>query len=175
MSKGLFDGQRAIRDFAFTDTWDPTTDHRADDWLGAEWKEFDETYGYRVYRCVKNTSGTALATARAVATDASATNQNHVEVAPAASPKSRCKGVTIGAIPNGYMGWVVAKGKVLVTASSGVSATVITANTPLAVSAGTGAEAGAVMDATIGTHSECGFSTVAVAAGATGAVDIDML
>lgn len=173
----LFPFARSGIEGEVTDTWTPgatfgssTYDSREEEYVGALWPDYDDTDGHRVYRGVKNTSGSALAASIVVATDASATNRDYVELAPASSPKSRCRGVTIGAIANGDCGWVVAWGKVTVTADD---TTAVSANTPICV--GTGGVAGTVMSATVGTHSEAGFSTAAIATDATGKVFVDML
>ena len=167
MAARLFPFARAIVDFAVTDTWDPTgTDHRKDEWIGGLYYDYDPTDGYRVYRCVKNTSAVAIDANLVVATEAAETNIDHVEVAGAATAKPRVRGITIGTIAAGNCGFVVCQGKVTGTADA-----TIAVNSPLKTAA-----AGELLAGVIGTDSLIGSNFAAITgAGTTGKVYINVL
>ena len=172
MSTDLYPYARVGVDFAPTDTWDPSIaygavgyDARQEDWVGALYPYVDEVDGRRVLLGVKNVSGSAIPANTLVAIEDGSLNGGYVAIAPGAlsTAAARCRGVTIGAIPAGFCGFVVAEGLVTVIADGPG----VTANQ--AVAPGTTVD-GTVRVATIGTHSELGFSPNTIASAATGKV-----
>jgi len=158
-----------------TDTWTPgatfgsaTYDHREEEYVGALWPVYDETYGHRIYRGVKNTSAAILAASRMVATEAGETNMDHVTLCGANEDRPRVRGITIGAIAVGDCGWVVARGKAVAEAVSSD----VTADTTIATDAN-----GLVKDGAYGTQDIVGSSLalIDVSVLATGTVYIDVL
>ncbi len=156
---------------AITDTWDLTAYPHMADWLGATHELIDDTYGHRTYRFVKNSSVSSIAAALVVGTTDEQTEHFNVSIAPVSASREECRGVTIGAIPAGYGGWVVKTGQALVTADG---STAVTKNTPIMVGA---ADAGTVQTGAVGTNSICGYVAAAsnIAVDATGIAIVDFL
>ncbi len=78
----------------------------------------DATYGFQLYRCVKNATGATLAAGSVLDFDSG--SNTLVGLAADNAPKLTCAGVVVTAIPDLYWGWVVALGDCLVLSDAAV-------------------------------------------------------
>lgn len=131
---------------AVTDTYDLSSTNIKAPPLGTTRVVTDVDGTVRKYRFVKNTSGSTIATAIAVAPVIDQNNVNNVTIALAASSGARLRGVTVTALPANYGGWVQYHGPVTVTPDA---STAITKNTGIRIGAATNGTFESVANATI--------------------------
>lgn len=88
--------------------------------IGQLREEQDVTYGYRLLRPVKNTSGTSIVTGSAVAFASGSTTD--VALATAGALKQTIAGIVVATIPNNSWGWAVCSGNAAAISDANVSA-----------------------------------------------------
>jgi hypothetical protein len=154
--------RQPLYDSEITDT------HASAEYPMGDLREYNHpTYGYQIYRYVKNTSGGALAAGLGVQQEED--DPWNVELWANAAPKAACVGVAQHAIADTYHGWVLVDGIGLGTTEA--STTSATAETPLQAEG-----AGCISDGTVGTHSIVGYALAAIATGSnTGLVRWSLL
>jgi len=128
--------------------------------IGQLREEQDVTYGYRLLRMVKNTSGSPIVANSAVAF-ASGSSEN-VALATAGALKQTIAGIVVATIPNNYWGWAVCSGDCAAISDANVAA-----NARVRVVAASGTN-GRLDDAAVAVAEDefIGLCTVGTAAGA---------
>lgn len=88
--------------------------------IGQFREEQDVTYGYRLLRPVKNTSGASIGAGLCVAFASGSSTE--VALAAGGALKQTVAGVTVAAIPNNSWGWVVCAGACAAVAGAALAA-----------------------------------------------------